>query len=64
MKTIKPFRMWMITNDTGSSFVSSIAFTKKESIEKFKKDSLFTWDQLKSYGWKCVKITITTNEAK
>lgn len=56
---IKPLKnYWIVSFDNGVCFLDTISSTKKESIQKFLKDSSLEWSERNLYGWVCKKINI------
>ena len=37
---------------------------RKDSIAKLIEDLPYSWNQYKSYGWRCIKVEVITTEIK
>lgn len=56
-KPISFKRMWVFYEKNVPK-LHTIAFTRKECIEKFIKGTSMTWNEVKKYGWRPIKTTI------
>lgn len=53
-------QFWICVNKkAGSVLLTSIAYYRKSCIEQAIGDSDYTWKDLRSFGWECVKKEIT-----
>lgn len=57
MKTITE-TMWMCVNDNEVSRIS-LEYLRKESIAALLSNSVYSWKEAMSFGWKCVKVKVT-----